>query len=305
MEFYSSGRSEVKVRYRSNRGCRRIEGRRVTLGDGSKRSPVQVRFSESSKVGDPGDPGWGNRPGPGRSASLSVVIPALDAAREVGAAVRSAPAGAEVIVVDGGSLDRTVDEAKQAGAEVLCAPAGRASQLNRGAGTASGDTLLFLHADCRLPGDAREQIGRILAVPETVGGWFPQRVAGGGALLRYGAAGANRRARWLRLPYGDQAIFTTRDAFERAGGFPPDPIMEDAGFARRLRRLGRLSPAASFVTTGAEHWERLGPVLTAALDYLTLTAWLLEAPPARIARVYHRLQRGPRLPSTPSAMRGR
>ena len=223
---------------------------------------------------------------------ISVVIPTLDSAKTVGAAIRSAPPGAEVIVADGGSRDDTAGEAERAGARVLATARGRAAQLNGGAHAARGDILMFLHADCRLPEDAAGQIGAVLGRLGVVGGWFPLRIDGAGVLLRLGARGSNRRARWLALPYGDQAIFTRRDAFRRAGGFPDHPIMEDAGFARRLRRLGRLEPALSPVTTGTEHWRRLGPVGTGLLDYLTLGAWLVGVPPAWIARVYFPLQRG-------------
>lgn len=228
------------------------------------------------------------------SLVISVVVPTLDCAGSVGAAIRSAPPGAEVVVVDGSSRDDTADEAARAGARVEIGPRGRALQLNAGARAARGDILVFLHADCRLPPAAAGQVTNILARPGVAGGWFPQRVEGGGALLRFGARGANRRARWLDLPYGDQAIFTTRSAFEEAGGFPEEPILEDAGLARRLRRLGRLEPAAAAVTTGTEHWQRLGAVPTAVLDYLTLGAWLAGVPPEWIARVYFPLQRGSR-----------
>ena len=225
---------------------------------------------------------------------ISVVIPTLDAARAVGAAIRSAPSGAEVIVVDGGSHDDIAGETARAGARLVVAPRGRAAQMNRGARAASGEALVFLHADCRLPPDAAEQIGSVLRRPGVVGGWFPQRIEAAGALFRLGARGSNRRARWLRLPYGDQAIFTRRDMFFAVGGFPEQPIMEDAGLALRLRRRGRLEPAGSPVTTGAEHWRRLGPVGTALLDCLTLGAWLAGVPPRWIARVYFPLQRGTR-----------
>ena len=225
---------------------------------------------------------------------ISVVIPTLDSAPTVGAAIRSAPPGAEVVVVDGGSRDGTADEAARAGARVEIAPRGRAVQMNAGARAARGDILVFLHADCRLPRAAAGQVTNTLAGPGVVGGWFPQRIEGGGALLRFGARGANRRARLLGLPYGDQAIFTRREAFLAAGGFPEDPIMEDAGLACRLRRLGRLEPAESAVITGTGHWRRLGPVLTALLDYLTLGAWLAGVPPKWIAKVYFPLQQGVR-----------
>lgn len=225
---------------------------------------------------------------------ISVVIPALDSASTVGAAIRSAPADAEVIVVDGGSRDDTAGEAVRAGARVLVTPRGRATQLNGGAVAANGELLVFLHADCRLPEDAGEQVRAVLAQPGVIGGWFPLRIEAAGTLLRLGAYGSNLRARGLRLPYGDQAIFTGRDAFLTAGGFPLDPIMEDAGFARQLRRQGRLAPTSSAVVTGADHWRRLGPLLTALLDYLTLAAWLAGVPPKWIAKVYLPLQQGAR-----------
>lgn len=225
---------------------------------------------------------------------ISVVIPTLDSATSVAAAIRSAPSDAEVVVVDGGSRDGTADEAARAGARVEIAERGRAVQMNAGARAARGDILIFLHADCRLPRTAAGQVTNVLARPGVVGGWFPQRIEGGGALLRFGARGANRRARWLDLPYGDQAIFTTRSAFGKVRGFPEEPIFEDAGLARRLRRLGRLEPAGAAVTTGTEHWQHLGSVPTAVLDYLTLGAWLAGVPPKWIAKVYFPLQQGAR-----------
>ena len=225
---------------------------------------------------------------------ISVVIPALDSAKTVGAAVRSAPEGAEVIVVDGGSRDESAAEAERAGARVEVSRRGRALQMNHGARVAGGEILVFLHADCRLPGDAGEQMRTVLGRPGVAGGWFPLRIGAAGVLYRLGARGSNRRARLLQLPYGDQAIFTRRDTFRKVGGFPEDPIMEDAGLARRLRRLGRLEPAESAVITGTEHWWRLGPAPTALLDYLTLGAWLIGVPPRWIAPAYFPLQQGSR-----------
>ena len=197
-------------------------------------------------------------------------------------------------MADGGSRDDTAGEAARAGARVVVSPRGRAIQMNGGAGAAHGKFLLFLHADCRLPEDADEQVRTVLARRGVAGGWFPQRIEAAGALFRWGARGSNRRARWLQLPYGDQAIFTRREAFFEVGGFPEDPIMEDPGLARRLQRVGRLEPAGSAVTTGTEHWRRRGPVLTALLDYLTLGAWLAGIPPKWIGKVYFPLQRGSR-----------
>ena len=228
---------------------------------------------------------------------LSVVIPALDAAHTVADAIRSAPSAAEIVVVDGGSSDGTADAARAARPggpppRILFAPRGRAVQLNRGAAAAAAPTLLFLHADCRLPPSAPAEIRRVLDDPAVAGGWFPLRIEPGSPIRRLAGAGANRRARLLSLPYGDQAIFVRRSAFDRAGGYPDHPIMEDAGLARRLRRAGRLEPVNAAVTTGAGHWRRLGFLLTGLLDQLTLAAWAAGVPPERIAPIYTRLQRG-------------
>ncbi len=223
--------------------------------------------------------------------ALSVVIPTLNAATTIGSALDSVPGSAEVVVVDGGSGDRTREVAAARGVRVLRAEAGRAQQMNRGAEAASGDALLFLHADCRLPEDAGAAVERALRDPGCAGGWFPLRVLPETWIMRRAANGSNRRARLLALPYGDQAIFARASAFRAAGGFPEDPIMEDAGLARRLRRIGRLAEAPSPVVTGPGHWSRRGPVLAGLIDQMVLAAWLLGVPPKRIAPAYYSLTR--------------
>ncbi len=220
------------------------------------------------------------------------MVPTLDAAATLDAALDSIPPGAQTLVVDGGSRDRTRQIAAARGVRVLTTPSGRALQMNRGATAAEGAVLIFLHADCRLPRDAPAEIGRILADPEAVGGWFPLRVVPETGPMRWAAVGSNRRARWLTLPYGDQAIFARKAAFIDAGGFPEDPIMEDAGLARRLRRIGRIAPARSPVVTGPGHWARLGPVATGIVDQVVLAAWLTGVPPTWIAPPYHWLVHG-------------
>ena len=197
-------------------------------------------------------------------------------------------------MVDGGSRDDTAGEAERAGARVMVSLRGRATQMNAGAAPPAGTSWCSSTPTAGYRRTAPDRSGACWPAPGVVGGWFPQRIEAAGTLLRMGARGSNGRARWLQLPYGDQAIFTRRDVFRQVGGFPEDPIMEDAGLARRLQGVGRLEPAASAVTTGPEHWQRLGPVLTALLDYLTLVGWLIGVPPAWIARVYYPLQRGSR-----------
>jgi rSAM/selenodomain-associated transferase 2 len=188
-------------------------------------------------------------PGAGR---ISVVVPVLDEEARIGArlAELAAQGFAEVVVVDGGSRDRTVAIAQgREGVRVLAAPRGRGQQQNAGARAATGAVLLFLHADAALPPDAGRWIAGALADTAVVGGAFRVRTIADdgrnwlGPLLRI----ADVRSRVTRLPYGDQALFVRREAFERAGGFPDEPLMEDVTLARRLRRIGRLVTVPAYV----------------------------------------------------------
>jgi rSAM/selenodomain-associated transferase 2 len=185
-------------------------------------------------------------------STIAVVIPVLDEAARIGTrldelAVRGFD---EVVVVDGGSRDGTAEIARaRTGVRVLAAPRGRGRQLNAGAGAASGDVLLFLHADTELPADARAWVERTLADRSVVAGAFRIRTVADvgrnwlGPLLRL----ADVRSHVTTLPYGDQALFVRRTAFEQAGGFPDEPLMEDVELARRLRRTGRIVVVPAYV----------------------------------------------------------
>ena len=176
-------------------------------------------------------------------ARISVVIPTLDEEARIGPLVRDLVARRtfhEVLVVDGGSADATVARASAAGARVVSAQRGRAIQLNAGAAAASGDVLLFLHADVRVLRDAAARIRMNLR--GAVAGAFRTRTVHDGArswiepLLPL----CDLRASRTRLPYGDQALYVWRHAFEEVGGYPIQPLFEDLELARRLRRIGRI-----------------------------------------------------------------
>jgi rSAM/selenodomain-associated transferase 2 len=195
---------------------------------------------------------------------ISVVVPALNEEREIGPTLASlAPQRpAEVLVVDGGSTDRTVEVARAAGAKVTASARGRAIQMNAGAAVATGEVLLFLHADCRLDPGGLNAVAAAFARAGSdaiVGGWFNQRYDRPEMVYRLLAAGANLRAGRLRLPYGDQAIFVRADVFRRLGGFPLLPIMEDVAFARALRRAGRTVMLRATVRPSARRFEQVGP----------------------------------------------
>ena len=193
-------------------------------------------------------------------ARVSVVIPALDDSGLVGSAVASArAAGAyEVIVVDGGSRDRTRLAAEEAGARVMDAAPGRAVQMNAGAAQAAGEILLFLHADTELPPDAAALAREALALPGTVAGAFDFAVPSDARFAALISAVGRRRARLTGHPYGDQGLFLSAGTFRDLGGFPPLPTMEDWEFVARLRKLGRVAVLDERAVTSARAWEHSG-----------------------------------------------
>ncbi|MBI4715715.1 MAG: glycosyltransferase family 2 protein, partial [Nitrospirae bacterium] len=149
--------------------------------------------------------------------NISIIIPTLNEAAHIGRTLQGLKGSGfhEIIVADGGSLDETVRAALEAGAEVVRAPRGRALQMNAGAKKASGDILLFLHADTRLPPGAAAAIREALSDPGTAGGAFALAIDSPRPSLRWIARAANLRPRLTRIPYGDQGIFVRREIFER------------------------------------------------------------------------------------------
>lgn len=239
-----------------------------------------------------------------RSVKLSVVVPTLDEAANLTATLASVPAGVETIVSDGGSTDATLAAAARHGARVISGSPGRAVQMNRGAVAATGDVLLFLHADCRLGPRAVERIDHALSQPHIVGGSFRLRIDDGREQpsLRYRIIGraSNARARLLAVPYGDQGLFFRADAFASVGGYPNLPFMEDVELVRRTKRLGKLVQVDETVTTGARHWRELGAFTTTVLNWTMVTLFLAGVPAERLAPFYFRL-RGKRRAGAASA----
>jgi rSAM/selenodomain-associated transferase 2 len=220
---------------------------------------------------------------------LSIVMPALNEAANIEAALQALSPlqarGVEVIVVDGGSRDGTSELARPLADKMLKAPRGRANQMNAGAAIAQGDALLFLHADTRLPDNADRLVLDGLARSGRQWGRFDVRFAEGG-LLRLVAITMNTRSRATRIATGDQAMFVTRDAFERAGRFPAIALMEDVALSARLKRLGRPLRLRDRVTTSGRRWQKHGPLRTIFLMWRLRLRYFLGADPARLARDY-------------------
>jgi rSAM/selenodomain-associated transferase 2 len=219
---------------------------------------------------------------------ISVIIPALDEETEIAASIASArgPAVGEIIVVDGGSGDATVAVARQAGASVASAPRGRAAQMNAGAGRASGDILLFLHADTRLPQGFDALVLAALADPQVIGGRFDVRLVPGTAWLRLVGGLINLRSRLSRIATGDQALFVRRAVFEQVGGFEPIPLMEDIALTRALKRRGRTACLRARVDTSSRRWQRDGPLRTVLLMWWLRFLYFGGVSPERLRRLY-------------------
>jgi rSAM/selenodomain-associated transferase 2 len=215
---------------------------------------------------------------------IAVVIPALDEAETVGAAIASARAADEIVVVDGGSLDRTADRARAAGAQVLTSPRGRALQLEAGWRATGAEVLLFLHADTRLPHGWAAAVRDALGAADVAGGAFQLRYDDRSLGMRVVEWGAQRRAALAGLPYGDQAIFVRRSVLDAIGGIAPVPIAEDLDLVRDLRAHGRLVMLPLAVSTAARRYQQHGVLRTWARHVVALVAWRLGVDRERIAR---------------------
>jgi rSAM/selenodomain-associated transferase 2 len=227
---------------------------------------------------------------------LSVVIPTLDEEAVVATTVesvhRSAP-GCEIVVADGGSGDATREIAGSLpGVRTVEGPRGRGPQMNAGAAAATGDVLLFLHADTHLPADAGELVERALDDPGVVAGSFFLGFDSPHPLLRLSSIASRLNLRWAT--FGDQALFFRREAFERAGGFPPLPLFEDVAMQSRIRRLGRCVKIRRPVRSSARRFLRVGVLRQQLLNAGLLLAYHLGVSPRRLARWYDRQPAPPR-----------
>jgi rSAM/selenodomain-associated transferase 2 len=222
--------------------------------------------------------------------SVSVVVPVLEEAAGVAASLAGlqAPraAGAEVIVVDGGSRDATRAIAAPLADRLIEAPRGRATQMNAGARVARGAVILFLHADTVAPPGAIEGLAARLAASGCSWGRFDVSIAGADPLLALVAVLMNVRSRLTGVATGDQAIFVRRDAFERAGGFPDIPVMEDVALSKILKRESPPLCLRERVVTSGRRWERHGTLRTVFLMWRLRLAYALGADPRRLARRY-------------------
>ena len=223
----------------------------------------------------------------------SILIPALNEAAQIEATIQSARAAfgadAEIIVIDGGSMDATCAHAAAAGAAVLNTGRGRGKQLRAGIEAAGGDVLVMLHADTRLPANAAAVIAGALERSDTVGGAFRLRFDREHTLplpVRMLEPSINLRSRLFRTATGDQAIFARKEAVRAAGSVPDLPLFEDVRFYRALRRTGRVVLLNAAITTSPRLWLRAGPVRVILLHLTFRALHALGVSPHWLARRY-------------------
>jgi len=222
---------------------------------------------------------------------LSIILPVLNEAALIPTALQALQAmrqrGAELVVVDGGSSDDTMQLAAALADRVVIARAGRARQMNRGAELASGEMLLFLHLDSELPEGAMEFIEQQWGSSTDHWGWFDVRFSHPGFAYRVIARCMNLRARLSRVCTGDQALFLSRSLFEQVGRFPELPLMEDVAMSKRLRKLCPPLVCRQPVIASPRRWEERGLLNTVLLMWKLRLLYFLGVSPDRLATLYY------------------
>jgi len=226
------------------------------------------------------------------NANISVIIPVLNEAEIINQTIEHICSlknntNVEIIVADGdpcGSTIKTVSHQKVIG---VISEKGRGRQMNKGAAVATGDILLFLHADTLLPVGAFEKITAVMRTGRYAGGAFDLGFDSGRTSYRVIERAASYRSRLTRIPYGDQAIFIRKDIFDGLGGFREFPIMEDIELMRSIKRIGhRIFIIATKVKTSSRRWEREGIIYCTVRNWMLVTLYLLGVRPDTLVRFY-------------------
>jgi rSAM/selenodomain-associated transferase 2 len=227
-------------------------------------------------------------------ARVSIIIPTLNEEKIISAtldALKKLEGEFELIVVDGGSDDRTREIVNQTfeafpRSRLVLSERGRGIQLNHGARAATGDALLFLHADTMIPENSIALIEDAMKSEEIVGGNFRMVFDGQAISSRLFSRIYNAR-RWFGLYYGDSAIWARHDVFNQAGRFIDSPLMEDYDFCRKLERAGRTVCFSSPAVTSSRRWTGGRTLLVLMIWILIQWMFLLGAPPDRLAWLYY------------------
>ena len=229
---------------------------------------------------------------------ISIIIPVLNEAAIIKQTLselqqHSGSEISEIIVVDGGSQDNTVAIAQQTVAKVMVVTGqGRAGQMNAGAKIAQGEILLFLHVDTQLPPNFIKLIRETLKQPKIVAGAFELAIEGSDRSLRWIEMLVKMRSHLFSLPYGDQAIFISKQTFVQSGGFAEIPIMEDFEFIKRIQQNGKIAIAPAAVTTSGRRWQNLGVWQTTLINQFIIAGYYLGISPQKLGDFYRNQGKG-------------
>lgn len=221
---------------------------------------------------------------------VTIIIPTLNEEPTLWNTIQSLDRDCEIIVVDGGSSDNTLELAAQANCTTLMSPPGRGRQMNLGAQHASGRLLLFLHADTILPPRHSSLIKQTLDDSEVALGAFSLGFNSTKKRMRFIAWSANLRSRYFQMPYGDQGLFTTNVRFHSIGGFPEIDIMEDYAFVKRMQSEGKINILPENVVTSSRRWENMGVLRTTLINQIIVCGFKLGFSPAQLSKMYRRLR---------------
>lgn len=220
----------------------------------------------------------------------TIIIPTYNEVDHISATIqtiqRNRHSSVEIIVTDGFSNDRTQRVARHAGAKVICVRGGRAAQLNEAAKLARAPHLLFLHADTAVAPAFDTEVSHILAKRGVVAGAFSLSIDSHLLSMRLVETGANWRASFFQRPYGDQALFLSRDTFAQIGGYPHMSFLEDYEITRRLARYGRIHISVKPVSTSARRWQILGALRTTLMNNAIIAAYHCGVPPDNLRKWY-------------------
>jgi len=223
---------------------------------------------------------------------ISVIIPTLNeeaGIRQCIDSLLSEECGCEIIIADGGSRDRTSEYAAgYPGVKFVRSPKGRGMQMNTGAAAASGDILLFLHADTVLEKGWSKELPAALDDNRVAGGAFSFSIRSRSGKYRLVETWVALRCKICSLPYGDQAIFARKSAFDLINGYRNIPLMEDVDFVERLKKLGAMAILNKKAETSERRWSRKGFIKTTATNQLIMLLYRLGVSPATLARMYYR-----------------
>ncbi len=223
--------------------------------------------------------------------TISIIIPILNEAKILDktlSQLQSELEYHELIIVDGGSNDNSIRIAKKYG-EVITSARGRAKQLNAGAAAATGDILLFLHADIWLEPGALAAVESALS-SGYIGGGFRQKIDGKSLIYRMIEIAGNIRGKYLKVFYGDSGIFLPRADFEKIGGFPDMPILEDMEFSKDLRKLGKTTLIVPHIHLSARRWETKGILRTTLNNWLITLLYFIGVSPKKLAKLYSHIR---------------